>query len=506
MNYYQYFKNTVLRFPEKTAVVFQDRHYTYREFDERICRLASVMKTYQIGKGKRVGLICSNCNAYVEIVLAASMLGAVSEQFNWRTAPSGILELVEESSAEMVFVSADLMHHYECLKNSLRRQAALVLVNGEYPEGLFYENLIADAPVNKTIEELDYNDPQFIFYTSGTTNKPKRVLLSVSSVFQHNMALLYEIGWKEDEQYLHYLPLFHTASGGVYCTLFTGGTVTLQTRFEMDLWLHTVQNCKITSCGMVPNVISWLTEHPDFNREKLNSLRWMIYAGGPMPYPVLKKAIDCVGCIFIQLYGMTEMCPSIAILKPEDHLRYLEAGKIPNGRPMIGSSIAVFDDHNQPCAPYVTGEVVVRSNQMMLGYDGQPQLTAQVIRDGWYYTGDLGYLDENRYLYLVGRKNRMIITGGENVYPSQVENCIRTMGDEIRDVAVLGIPDEKWGEAVAAVIVRQTGCTWGEDTITRYCQEHLPGYMKPRFIRFADEIAHNENGKVIYQILKDLFQ
>lgn len=505
MNYYQFFKNTVFRFPEKTAMVFQNKQYSYREFDERICRLASVMKMYQIEKGKRVGVICSNGNAYVEIILAASMLGAVSEQFNWRTSMEGMAELLEESASELVFVTADFIHHYNYLRESLKRSVTLILIDGEDTEALSYEKLLADAPVNETIEELDYYDPQFIFYTSGTTSKPKRVLLSIGSVFQHNMALLYEIGWKTDERYLHYLPLFHTASGGVYCTLFTGGTVTLLTRFEMESWLSTVQEQKITACGMVPNVIAWLIEHPDFDKRKLSSLRWMVYAGGPMPYPVLKKAIDRVGCIFFQLYGMTEMCPTIAILKPKDHLRYLETGEIPNGRPMIGNCLAIFDENDQPCGPYETGEVVVRGNQMMLGYDGQPELTAKVMRGGWYHTSDLGYMDENRYLYLVGRKNRMIISGGENVYPSQVESCIRTMGDEIRDVAVIGIPSEKWGEAVAAVIVLQKGCTWNEETIIHYCQDHLPGYMKPRYIQFVDKIAHNENGKVIYQVLKDLF-
>lgn len=508
MNYYHYFKNTVLRFPEKTAVYFQNQKYSYREFDERICRLASIIKRYHIEAGKRVGLVCSNCNAYLEIIFATSMLGAVSEQFNWRTSSAGIVELVEDSSVELLFVTADFKQHYEYLKEYLKKQIPIILIGNEASnKGTpSYESMLNSAPINKEIVEIAQNDPLFIYYTSGTTNKPKRVLLSLGSVFQHNMALLYEMGWKEDEQFLHYLPLFHSASGGVFCTLFTGGTVVLMSKFNLETWLQIVQEKHITSCGMVPNVISWLTKHPDFSRKKLSSLRWMIYAGGPMPASVLKEAVNRLGCLFIQLYGMTEMCPTVAILKPEDHIRFLDSEKIPNGRPLIGTQISVVDNQNQPCEPYKVGEVVVRSGQMMIGYDGQPALTASVIRDGWYHTEDLGYLDEHQYLYLSGRKNRMIISGGENIYPSQVENCIRAMGNEIRDVAVVGVADCKWGEAVAAGIVLKKGCKWDKEKILSYCQEHLPGYMKPRYIRFMDTIPYNENGKVLYKELIGEFE
>lgn len=507
MNYYQYFKNTALRLPYKTAVIFQDRHYSYRELDERICRLASVMRQYQIEKGKHVGLICTNCSACIEIVLAASMLGAVSEQFNWRTSPSEMTELVQDSSADLVFLTADLLERFHALDLTARKDLTLIVIGDTDQELLSYEKLLAAAPLNHHVEELSHDDPLFVFYTSGTTSKPKRVLLSIGSVLHHNMALLADIGWREDDVHLHYLPLFHTSSGGIYCTLFTGGTVSLQVRFDPENWLRAVKEQNVSSCGMVPNTIAWLADHPEFSREKLPSLRWMIYAGGPMPHDILEKAIRRVGSIFVQLYGMTEMCPSIAILTPADHLRFLNENKetLPNGRPLFGSYLAIMDENGNLCEPYATGEVVVRGPQMMLGYEGQPELTASVIRDGWYHTGDLGYLDEHQYLYLVGRKNRMIISGGENVYPSQVENCIRSMGDVIADVAVLGVPDDKWGEAVAAVIALRPGYACDEAEILRYCQDHLPGYMKPRYLRFVEEIPHLESGKVEYKLLKTFF-
>ena len=507
MNYYQYFKNTVLRLPYKTAVIFQDRHYTYRELDERICRLASVMKQNQIKKGKHVGLICTNCNACIEIILAAAMLGAVSEQFNWRTSPSEMAELIQDSSADLVFLTADLLERFHALNLTDKKELNLIVIGDTSQELLSYERLLAAAPANLHTEELSSDDPLFVFYTSGTTSKPRRVLLSIGSVLYHNMALLADIGWREDDVHLHYLPLFHTSSGGIYCTLFTGGTVSLQVRFNAEDWIRAVKEQNVSSCGMVPNTIAWLTDHPEFSHEKLPSLRWMIYAGAPMPRDVLEKAIRRMGSIFVQLYGMTEMCPSIAILTPADHLRLLNEKKepLPNGRPLFGSFLAVMNEDGSLCQPYATGEIVVRGPQMMLGYEGQPELTASVIRDGWYHTGDLGYLDEHQYLYLIGRKNRMIISGGENIYPSQVESCIRSMGDMIADVAVLGIPDDKWGEAVAAVIALKPGYSCDEAEVLRYCQEHLPDYMKPRYLRFVEKIPHLESGKVEYKLLKSFF-
>lgn len=507
MNLYHYFKNMVLRFPDKTAVCFQEKRYSYLEFDERIRRLAFAMKRYGITAGKRIGIISTNSSAYVEITIAAAMLGAVNELFNWRITADSMAELVAASSAELIFFSNDQVHHYQKLQQSLARPVAFILTNGILPDCISYEALLEEASPLEEAVELPYSAPAFIYYTSGTTSLPKPVILSLGNIYQHHFATIYEVGWREEDVFLHSLPLFHTSASGVLCTLMTGGTVIILSHFDKTQWLQIARQEHVTCAGLVSNTIDWLSDSPEFNRETLPSIRWLIYAGSPMPYPVLKKAVARMGHVFIQLYGMTEMSPTVAILTPRDHERFLSAGRLPlpNGRPLFGARLQVVDEQDRPCPPYAEGEVIVQSETMMLGYDKQPELTAQVIRKGWYHTGDMGYLDESQYLYLVGRKNRMIITGGENVYPVQVETCIRSMGSDIEDVAVLGIPDPKWGETVAAVVVLKPESPLTESSIIDYCRDHLPGYMKPRRIRLAPRLPYNESGKVEYQALQEAF-
>lgn len=271
-------------------------------------------------------------------------------------------------------------------------------------------------------------------------------------------------------------------------------------------FLETAVREKSTRISVVPSYLHWILEFEDLQSYDLSSIDTIVYSSAPMPRSLINAAVEKLHCKFIQGYGMTEM-GIISLLMPEDHLATNESDQNKRlysvGRPMPGVEIRVVDSYGEPCEVGNTGEIIAKSPAMMKGYCNLPEETAKVIHDGWYYSGDIGYFDEQNFLHLVDRKKDILISGGENISPKEVETCIYTMKDDVKTVAVVGIPDGRWGETVAAFVVKHARSSIKEEDIQQYCKEHPASYMKPRYVIFIDEMPINENGKIKKNILKD---
>lgn len=509
MNIYHYLSTVVSRHPDKIAVKFRDARHTYRQLDERVGRLANALSALGVAKGRKIGLICRNCDAYPEIFFAAAKLGATSEHFSWRFQPEAVAELVERSDASVLFISApENLEFHRCLKEKLKRPITCVMVGDVESPELRYETLLRDQPAAGPVAEVEPDDLALVLYTSATTGKAKGVELSAMNFLVHTMIAMIELGWSEDTVYLGVLPLFHAASAGTYCTLLAGGTMVLLDRFEPVQYLRTIERESVTRSGLVPNLIEWLLTAPEIAATDLRSLHTIVYSGAPISPDTLRRAVGVLGCRFLQLYGMTELSPNVAFLPHEEHLVFMEkdgGATLPVGRPTMGTRVKILDEAGGECPTGACGEIVVASDSLMKGYYQRPELTAEVMRGGWYHTGDAGWLDELGYLHLAGRKEQMIICGGENIYPREIEETIRAMGRGIADVAVIGIPSKRWGEAVKALVVLQPDGDATGAAIIAHCARHLDPYKKPRFVQFVNELARNDSGKILYNVLKERY-
>lgn len=502
MNLYHYLSSSVSRYPEEIAVKYDGKSYTYQAFDERIKRLADALSNLGIKPGGKVALICRNSNAYLEIFFAAAMLGAVSEHFNWRFHNATILELTEASDASLVFISQQNLKFYHYLKERLTRQVTFVIVGETGLNELHYETLLRDSNTRSGVKERDAGDLAYVLYTSGTTGHPKGVQLSNFNYIMHSMVGIIDLNWASRTVFLCVLPLFHASASGAYNTLFMGGTIVIADKFDPIDYLRTIQEEKVTCIGQIPHLIEWLLNTPGVEAFDLSSLKAIIYSGANMSPETLRKAMKMFKCDFIQIYGMTELAPNVTALSHQEHLEFLEKNRgepLPVGKATLGTRIRIDNGSGKPGD---FGEILVASDSLMLGYYKQPELTAETIHDGWYHTGDAGYLDARGYLYLAGRIKQMIISGGENIFPKEVEQVIRNMGEEIVDVAVFGVPNERWGEVVKAVVVKRAGSMLTEKGVADYCGEHIDPYKKPRIVQFANDLPYNESGKVLYSELK----
>jgi long-chain acyl-CoA synthetase len=324
-------------------------------------------------------------------------------------------------------------------------------------------------------------------YTGGTTGLPKGVLLEQRS----EMLNLYHsaITWSFDERlvFLHQTPMFHAASmGGILGVPASGGVSTFVPMFEPAAALEAIESHGVTFTVMVPTMIGMLLDHPDFAPHRMSTLEVLVYGASPMPGALLERLIDLFPQLDLyQAYGMTECSAVLTALGPEEHRRGGELLRSA-GRPVLGVVLSVRDSEGKPLPPRVTGEVCARGGNFMREYWKRPDATSEAFREGWYHTGDAGYLDEDGFLYLVDRVKDMVVTGGENVYSVEVENALATH-QAVAQVAVIGIPDDRWGEAVHAVVVLKPNVTATEDDLKSHARERIAGYKLPKSIEFRDE-------------------
>jgi long-chain acyl-CoA synthetase len=475
------------RFAGKQAIADGPYEATFGEHMERVFRLADGLgRELGVQRGDRFAVMALNGHAFLELYHAAFLGAGVVNPLNLRLAPQELEYILGNSGTKVCFVDAPFAPVIDAVREEARIEKVALIGEGDVPHDMTLEDLVgAGKPVAPTEPEED--DPVVLMYTGGTTGLPKGVLLDQRAEILN----MYHVAarWHLDETfvYLHQTPMFHAASmGGVLGVPALGGLSTFIPLFDPKAVLDAIETHRVTMTVMVPTMIGMLFAHPDFAPERLASLEVLTYGASPMPIPLLEKLFAALPNVDLyQGYGMTESSAVLTSLGPAEHRRGSELLKSA-GRPVLGVVLSIQDGAGNILPLGEAGEVCARAGNFMREYWQRPKETEEAFRGGWYHTGDAGYLDEHGYLFLVDRVKDMIVTGGENVYSAEVESVVASH-PAVAQVAVIGIPDEQWGEAVHAVVVAREGMTVSADELRAWARERIAGYKVPKSVEFRDE-------------------
>lgn len=494
-------KRTSHRTPHAEAFVFNDKRITFQELDERATAIAGWLQTNGISKSDKVAFMLKNSIAFSEITFGAALSGGVSVPINFRLGASEVAYILNNSESKIVFIDEEYSDIFMRIKDQIQALEKIIVVgNNQEPSFLHYESIFSEKSRYLPCEELSDDDPCFIMYTSGTTGKPKGAVLSHRSIFMNAMNLTYEGRSRYAESNLITPPQFHIA--GLVLTmksvLTSGKTVILQ-EFNPVKILEEIEKEQINFIFLVPAMWNFLFQVPNITDYDLSSVH--ICATGAAISPVeLKKRILTYfkNAILVDHFGQSETTATTCCLVGEDALQKPQSV----GRPFINVEVRVVDEEMSDVPVGEIGEIVYRGPTVMKEYYNNPEATDEAFRGGWFHSGDLVKMDEEGFIYVVDRKNDMIISGGENIYPAEIEEVLYQM-TEILECAVIGIPDSDWGEKVVASIVLKQDQTLSGEQIIAFCQQHLASYKKPRKVVFIDELPRNTAGKVLKYLLKE---
>jgi long-chain acyl-CoA synthetase len=490
--------------PDAPALEVDGRSVSFAELDQRSSQVAQALQAAGVQRGDRVAFIDKNGLPWFEFAFGAAKLGAVNVSVNWRLAPVEMAQIITDAQAEVVIVGPEFLGHIEKVEGDLAKVHTIVAIGGH--------DRFVDYDTWRDAERADDpgyvggpSDVAFQLYTSGTTGLPKGVMLTNNNFFQGVAGLGEQWRFTNDSVNLAMMPMFHIAGAGWSMVgLYNGCDTVVMRDVDPTEILRVIPAYGITNAFMVPAVIQFLLMTPGVDQTDFSTLRTLVYGASPITDSVLVRGIETFGCEFVQVYGLTETTGAITQLDGVDH--------DPAGRPHLLRScgtpypwveMRVVDAQTgADKAPGEVGELWTRSHQNMAGYWNNADATAAAITDdGWFRTGDAGYVDADGYLYLHDRVKDMIVTGGENVYPAEVENALMTHPD-VADVAVIGVPDERWGEAVKAIVVREPGSAVTSDELIAFSRGLLAGYKLPKSVDFADSLPRNPSGKLLKRELR----
>ncbi|MBC3191847.1 long-chain fatty acid--CoA ligase [Pseudonocardia sp. C8] len=493
----------VQRDPDRIATVFGDRTRTYAQSADRVARLAGGLRALGVGGGDRVGVLALNSDLYLECLLATCWADAVINTVNTRWSTAEIAASLVDCQTTVLFVGDDFLHLVEPLRDRCPQLAHVIHLATTPADGVLgHEQLITD---NEPVPDARRGGDSLaaLFYTGGTTGRSKGVMLSHANLMTSTFGSMASCTFATPGgAFLHSAPMFHLADlTGWLAHLALGNTQVVIPRFDPADFLRAVQAHAVTDVLLVATMIQLVIDHPQAAETDLSSLRRMIYGAAPISDAVLRRTMERIPQLeLVQTYGMTELSPVATILTPEQHrpgsprLRTV-------GVPALHSELRIVDGDDRDVPPGVVGEITVRGGHVMLGYWNQPDETAEALRGGWMHTGDGGYLDEDGYLSLVDRVKDMIITGGENVYSTEVENALH-QHPAVATCAVIGIPDDTYGEAVHAVVVLRQGAHVTAAELRTFAKSLVAGYKAPRSVSFVDELPTSAAGKILKRELR----
>ncbi len=495
-------------YPEKEAVVCGELRMTYRAFAARVWRLAQGLRDLGLEQHDRVAVLHENTHEFLEVYFAAAHLGIVLVPLNYRLSTREIAGILSDSESRMLIAQGaffekvkDLPHSVSTLEKTIWTRTDAHMLNEVSVE---YEALLkshSDQPPLPPV--ICDDDVAHLYYTSGTTGRPKGVMLTHKNVKSHALGTIAELHLTDRDRWFHVAPLFHLADAwATFALTWVGGKHVLLPSFDARSVCRLIQEEKITLSNLIPTMLNMMVNHSDVGKFDYSSLRVVLSGGAPIAPETVRKIVDAFGCDYIQTYGMTETSPYLTLSILKDHLKTLSAEeqlnfKAKTGREFIGVSLRVVDEEGNDVAmdEKQVGEIIVKGDTVTPGYWRLPDETQKAIRDGWLYTGDLAVMDAERYVNIVDRKKDMILTGGENVYSSEVENVLYTH-TEVLEAAVIGVPDAHWGEAVKACVVLKEGCSVTEEEIISYCRKELAGYKTPKSIDFLEALPKTGSGKI----------
>jgi long-chain acyl-CoA synthetase len=503
-------KRTVAANAEKTAAVCLGTRLDYRETGERINRLSNALARLRIGRGDRVAVLALNCHRFLELYYGVPQLGAAIVPINFRIPPQEVKYILDHSESCALAVDQALMPVVEAIRPQLQTVKHFIsIADAPAPGYVTYEDFIRDESAEFEPAEIDGSDLLGLFYTSGTTAEPKGVMLTHRNILSNVEHGEKVFEYKPDEIYLHAAPMFHLADGAaVFSNIDRGATQVFIPRFDPRQVLETVERERITGMVLVPTMINFLLQTPEIDHSDLSSLRRINYGASPIAPETLRRAIEKFGCGFAQGYGLTEAAPLLTVLMPEDHEVADEraARRLAScGKAVPGVDVRVVDPDGRDVAVGEVGEIIARGPNIMAGYWKRPADTEAAVIDGWLHTGDLATVDEDGYTYLVDRKKDMIVTGGENVYSTEVEAAIYAH-PAIKEAAVIPVPDPDWGEAVHACVTLRDGRQLSAEELIEFCRERLASYKVPRSVEILEgELPKGGTGKILKKQLRERY-
>jgi acyl-CoA synthetase (AMP-forming)/AMP-acid ligase II len=501
--------------PDKAAIVFEGQRYTFSQLNERVNRLANGLMKLGVKKGDRVALLQVNCNQCVETYFAVAKMGAIYLPLNFRAKEKEIDYMLNTAECETIIAGDRYIPIIKGIQPDVRCLKNIITIETKQEGLLHYDDMIASSPADDVFTEIDDDDTTILMYTAGTTGFPKGVMLSHNSFSGYVLENVTPASPEIDESNILTVPLYHVAGiQAMMAAIYGGRTLVMERQFEPEEWMTLVETEKANRAMMVPTMLKQLLDHPNFKQHDLSSLRVITYGAAPMPLPVIRKALEeFPGVSFINAFGQTETASTITALGPEDHAitgtpeeKEKKLQRLASiGKPMSDVEMKVIDEDGNTLGVGEVGEILARGPRVMSGYWKDDEKTAKTIdKEGWVHTGDVGYVDEDGYYFLSGRSSDMIIRAGENISPEELENVIREH-HKVEDVAVVGVPDETWGEEPRAVVIPKKGEKPTEEEIMEYCRQNLASFKRPRTVVFVDDLPRNPMGKLIKKEIREKY-
>jgi fatty-acyl-CoA synthase len=503
-------------FPKKEAIVCGRERWTYQEFYDRLNRLSHGLIDFGVKKDDKVAILHPNCHYFLEAYYGITQIGAISVPMNYRLSPKEIAFILQDSESKILIADPMFREQIDSIRGEIQRIEKIIWTGkggGKETRDLNYEKVLSQTHADEmNSPRITSEDVAQIYYTSGTTGRPKGVMLSHKNVTTHALGTIAEIHLTDRDVWIHVAPLFHLADAwATWAVTWVGGTHVLVREFDAKVVLEAIEKEKVTLTNLIPTMLNLMVNHPDVGKYDYRSLRVLLSGGAPIAPEVVRKIVETFKCDYIQTYGMTETSPylTLSILKEhldllpyEDRLRF----KSKTGREFVGVELKVVNDRGGEVKKdeKEVGEIIVKGDIVTNGYWKLPEETAKSIKDGWLYTGDMAVMDEEGYVTIVDRKKDMILTGGENVYSTEIENVLY-MHPAILECAVIGVPDEKWGEAVKGIVVLKPGQKATVQEIIQFCKDRVAHYKAPKSIDFMDALPRTGSGKIHKKGLRDSY-
>lgn len=490
------------QFPDKLAVCFESKTYTYKQLNDEVNKLANGLLTHHVGKGEKIGVLMKNSDQFMIVFYAIMKIGAIAVPINFRLTAGEIKYIVEDADISVLFFDEAYVSLVRQITENNPNIKLCICASDQANENI---QTIHDIRVQNVLEpnvEVAESDDAEILYTSGTTGNPKGALFDHHRILY--VAFTSAIMMKIDpaDKLLHVAPLFHSAQLNLFMITGTllGSTQVIHQEFHPAQVLQTIEQYKISLFFAVPTMYNFLLHVPNYETYDLSSVKRCGYGAAPMPTALLEKVMHLFNHDqFYNMCGLTEAGPGGVLLLPEEHKTKMGAG----GRAMLCTEVKVVNEWGEDAAPYEVGEFIIQSEMVMKEYYKNPEETRRTLRDGWLYTGDLAIIDEDGYITLVDRKKDMIISGGENIYSTEVEQVLYQFPD-VLEAAVIGLPDEIWGEKVVAIVVAKEGESLDVEKLKTFCRQHLASYKVPTEFVTENSIPRNASGKILKYRLREV--
>jgi acyl-CoA synthetase (AMP-forming)/AMP-acid ligase II len=494
---------------EAIAFTFEGRETSYAQFERNSNKVAHALAAAGLTAGDRIAYVGKNSDHYFELLLGAMKIGVVMAPVNWRLAPPEMIYIIDNAEAKALFVGVEFTDAVQGFAAKLASAPLIVAMEGGAPWPA-YQAWRDAQPDTLPAFRPGLDDVALQLYTSGTTGNPKGAMLSHRNLVdrrdeRHGAPQAWNV-WTADDVSLVAMPVFHIGgTGWGIVGLHSGAKGVVAREFDPTKVLDTFVNEGISKLFMVPAAMQFVVRHPRARQIDYSRLKFLLYGASPIPVDLLKECMEVFGCGFVQMYGMTETTGTIVVLQPEDHTLDGSPRLRSAGRAVAGVELAILDAEGKPLPPGEVGEIASRSSSNMVGYWKLPEATAHTLSaDNWLRTGDAGYMDADGYVYVHDRIKDMIISGAENIYPAEVENAI--FGHPaVAEVAVIGVPDPKWGEAVKAMVVRKPGAEVSAEDIIAHARQNIAGYKVPKSVDFIEALPRNGTGKILRRELREPF-